>query len=62
MERASIRRADLPEDASGSEVPVTPSDDWVNELVAMTRPGMDMELPPRAFISRPPPFVFDDFS
>jgi hypothetical protein len=35
--------------------------DWVHELIAMTRPGLDMELPDRAYIHRPPPFVFDDF-
>ena len=36
--------------------------DWVDELIEMTRPGLDMELPDRAFLSRVPTFVFDDFS
>jgi hypothetical protein len=35
---------------------------WVDELIAMTRPGLDMELPDRAFLPRVPPYGFDDFS
>jgi hypothetical protein len=62
MDRPDIRRNEKPE----GELPLSseplPPKDWVDELIEMTRPGTDMELPERALISRPPPFVFDDFS
>jgi hypothetical protein len=37
-------------------------DDWVHELIAMTRPGIDFELPSRMPWERQTPFEFDDFS
>jgi len=36
-------------------------DDWVHELIDMTRPGMEIEFPPQSFTDRQPPFVYDDF-
>jgi hypothetical protein len=38
-----------------------PSDDWVHELIAMTRPGVEIEFPVRSIADRPVPFVYDDF-
>ena len=37
-------------------------DDWVHELIAMTRPGADIAVPRRALMDRPVPFAYDDFS
>jgi hypothetical protein len=37
-------------------------DDWVHELIAMTRPGVDFEMPSRMTWERQTPFEFDDFS
>jgi hypothetical protein len=36
-------------------------DDWVHELIAMTRPGVEHFLPNRWSWERPIPFEFDDF-
>lgn len=62
MDRPVTRQEETPD----IETPVTTATarpkDWVDELIEMTRPGMDMELPERGYIHRPPPFVFDDFS
>jgi hypothetical protein len=38
------------------------ADDWVHELIAMTRPGIDFRLPDRMPWERQVPFEFDDFS
>lgn len=37
-------------------------DDWVHELIAMTRPGIDFQMPSRQSWERQVPFAFDDFS
>lgn len=37
-------------------------DDWVHELIAMTRPGLDFQLPSRLSWERETPFEFNDFS
>jgi|GEM_PF-3031792 len=37
-------------------------DDWVHKLIAMTRPGVEIEFPSRALSDRPIPFEYDDFS
>ena len=37
-------------------------DDWVHELIAMTRPGVDLNLPSRLSWERETPFEYDDFS
>jgi len=36
-------------------------DDWVHELIAMTRPGVEIEFPSRNIDERPVPFAYDDF-
>jgi hypothetical protein len=36
-------------------------DDWVHELIAMTRPGVEIEFPAREINEREVPFVYDDF-
>jgi hypothetical protein len=46
--------SDSSEDAFG--------DDWVHELIAMTRPGVEINFPFRALNDRPVPFEFDDFN
>ena len=47
VERAYTRRAD---------------DDWVHELIAMTRPGVEIHVPARLSWERELPFEYDDFS
>jgi hypothetical protein len=37
------------------------ADDWVHELIAMTRPGVEIEFPHRGIDEREVPFVYDDF-
>jgi len=37
-------------------------DDWVHKLIAMTRPGAEIEFPRRTLSERPIPFEYDDFS
>ncbi len=50
----------------GEESIATPSrewgDDWVHELIAMTRPGVEINLRVRGLSDRVVPFQFDDFS
>ena len=36
--------------------------DWIDELIEMLPPDVELELPPRVSTDRPPPFVYDDFS
>lgn len=36
-------------------------DDWVHELIALTRPGVEIEFPAREIEERQVPFVYDDF-
>ena len=35
---------------------------WVDELIAMTRPGVEIEFPSRELRERVIPFEYDDFS
>ncbi|GGZ01209.1 hypothetical protein ACFSTD_08480 [Novosphingobium colocasiae] len=37
-------------------------DDWVHELIAMTRPGIEMNSPGRMPWEREVPWEYDDFS
>ena len=73
MERKS--RSKVEEDRAGFSGPAEPSaaptgstgtedwaDDWVHKLIAMTRPGAEIEFPRRAISERPIPFEYDDFS
>lgn len=49
----------LPEtDVSGAQ---NFGDDWVHEVIAMTRPGAEIQFPVRAINERDIPFVYDDF-
>jgi hypothetical protein len=36
-------------------------DDWVHELIAKTRPGVEIEFPRRTLSDRPIPFEYDGF-
>jgi plasmid stability protein len=36
-------------------------DDWVSELIAMTRPGVEIDWPARTIEQRGVPFLYDDF-
>ncbi len=36
--------------------------DWIDELIAMTRPGVEINLAVRPLRDRIMPFAFDDFS
>jgi hypothetical protein len=36
-------------------------DDWVHELIEMTRPGVEINWPVRGLRERVVPFEFDDF-
>lgn len=36
-------------------------DDWVHEVIAMTRPGATIQFPVRAINEREIPFVYNDF-
>lgn len=62
MDRPGVRRAEMHDADPSAYSAATRPKDWVDELIEMTRPGMDMELPERGVIQRPPPFMFDDFS
>ena len=60
MDRPEIHRKELPDsDTAPASDPQRPKD-WVDELIEMTRPGIDMELPDRALISRILFFEDDD--
>ena len=37
-------------------------DDWVHEVIAMTRPGVEIQFPLREIDEREVPFAYDDFS
>ena len=38
------------------------NDDWVHELIAITRPGVEIRFPDRSLADRVIPFQYDDFS
>ena len=72
MERKSRNKVE--EDRAGFSGPADPEaapaasagekdwgDDWVHELIAMTRPGIEIEFPAREINEREVPFVYDDF-
>ena len=54
-------------EGDGEELAATPSasawgDDWVHELIEMTRPGVEIKWRVRGLGDRVVPFQFDDFS
>ena len=46
---------------TGSADEVDWGDDWVHELIALTRPGVEIQFPAREINERQVPFVYDDF-
>ncbi len=52
--------------SDSATIDVAPSrnwgDDWVHELIEMTRPGAEINLQLRGLSDRAVPFQFDDFS
>lgn len=60
MDRPKIEQTE-PED-TGEAVPGENGDDWVHELIEMTRPGVEIRFPLRALYERVIPFQYDDFS
>jgi hypothetical protein len=61
MERSKFehREAGAEEDTSRAD---ETSDNWVDELIAMTRPGVEINFPVRRIDDRPIPFAYDDFN
>lgn len=47
--------------AASSEAQSRVDDNWVRELIAMTRPGVEIQFPVRQINERQIPFVYDDF-
>jgi threonine dehydrogenase-like Zn-dependent dehydrogenase len=50
------------EGAVTNDAPTTDfGDDWVHEIIAMTRPGVEIQFPVRSIDEREVPFAYDDF-
>jgi hypothetical protein len=64
MDRPNLDKTDLPDDGhfAPDDEPIRPSENWVRELVAFTRPGCEIQFPAREIAERDVPFVYDDFS
>ena len=63
MDRPELDKIDQTSDEPIDAIPVHDwGDDWVHELVEMTRPGAEINLNPRGLGDRIVPFQFDDFS
>jgi len=60
MDRPEIYRDETP-DGGTPDASAKPERSWVHELIAMTRPGFEIEFPVRRIDDRPIPFVYDDF-
>ena len=61
MDRPAIGRAE-PTDEEVVLRPTSNDDNWVQELIAMTRPGVEINLLRRGLAERVIPHQFDDFS
>lgn len=61
MEKHGIRSAEFDETDAASTASAF-GDDWVHELISMTRPGVEIKLPLRGLRERALPFQYDDFS
>ena len=61
MDRPAIGRAGAT-DEEVIPMPTSNDDNWVHELIAMTRPGVEINLFRRGLGDRIMPFQFDDFS
>jgi hypothetical protein len=66
VDRPDLRRIDpenLPSNGSAESAASKDwGDDWVHELIAMTRPGIEINIPARMPWERQVPFEYDDFS
>lgn len=60
MDRAEPKRPE-PDDVATPAPRRDWGDDWVHEVIAMTRPGVEIRFPARAIDEREIPFVYDDF-
>lgn len=60
MDRPNTPRPTADETETVS-ISTSPNDDWVHELIAMTRPGIEINFPVRGLRDRVIPFQFDDF-
>ena len=60
MDRPEIHRREMPESDTPSASDALRPKDWVDELIEMTRPGIDMELPGRGYVNRILFFEDDD--
>jgi hypothetical protein len=63
MDRPDLRKIETPDVETSAASPLRDwGDDWVNELIEMTRPGAEINLRIRGLRDRVVPFQFDDFS
>ncbi len=60
MDKPGNPERDMPEDGSANDAEDF-APNWVEELIAMTRPGAEIQFPAREVNERPVPFVYDDF-
>ena len=38
------------------------AEDWIDELIEMLPADVELALPPQVMTTKPPPFLYDDFS
>lgn len=63
MDRPGLRKPEPDDDEPVASQPSRDwGDDWVHELIEMTRPGAEINLNVRGLSDRVVPFQFDDFS
>ncbi|PIX66363.1 MAG: hypothetical protein COZ43_07110 [Sphingomonadales bacterium CG_4_10_14_3_um_filter_58_15] len=60
MDRPKVAQTE-PQDADDVSPQDSGETDWVQELIAMTRPGVEIRFPLRALHERVIPFQYDDF-
>jgi hypothetical protein len=64
VDRPDFNKSQLEDDnnVASDDEPIRASENWVRELVALTRPGCEIQFPVRQIGDRDLPFVYDDFS
>jgi hypothetical protein len=63
MDRPGFGKPDTDSEEVAASAPAHDwGDDWVHELIAMTRPGVEINWPVRGLRERVIPFEFDDFN
>lgn len=63
MDRPELGKSEPESERAGLSSPLRDwGDDWVHELIEMTRPGAEINLEVRGLGDRVIPFQFDDFS